>query len=396
MAEKDGGEMIKVDEYLRRALYWLWKSFEVTGYRGSSHSYSYWINSGNGWQRAYPETTGYILSTLSALYRSDICNDKSHLKTLIQSQSDWLQEIQSTVGWIPEGKAPQRHYRPSVFNTSQVVIGWCKLSPPAQDENLRFSIRRAVQWLWECRDSDGAWRKHVWKGNEHYAPAYFTRTLWAVALSIPLLSDHHLRNRIQSALPKSVDFYAQYVLPNGMYRNMGFRPGEMAFTHTLAYVLRGWVELAALGWAPQALDWVARSLDVLWKDYQNKGQLAGRYDERGRGDYSFRCIVGELQLAVVAYRMAEIARAQKLAEIGRTWFEHTVKSLHHKGFLHGRREHLSAMKWHNTIIPARKVIRLRGVPGSLPLWGKYQPLRYPNWAVKFFIDACMMYKKFKE
>jgi hypothetical protein len=31
---------------------------------------------------------------------------------------------------------------------------------------------------------------------------------------------------------------------------------------------------------------------------------------------------------------------------------------------------------------------LRGaIPGSHPIWGRYAPLTYPNWATKFFVDA---------
>jgi hypothetical protein len=31
-----------------------------------------------------------------------------------------------------------------------------------------------------------------------------------------------------------------------------------------------------------------------------------------------------------------------------------------------------------------------GIKGSHPIWGGYDPFRYPNWAAKFFIDAMMM------
>ena len=31
-----------------------------------------------------------------------------------------------------------------------------------------------------------------------------------------------------------------------------------------------------------------------------------------------------------------------------------------------------------------------GIKGSHPVWGGYDPFRYPNWAAKFFADALMM------
>ena len=30
-----------------------------------------------------------------------------------------------------------------------------------------------------------------------------------------------------------------------------------------------------------------------------------------------------------------------------------------------------------------------GIKGSLPIYGRYAPLQYPNWATKFFIDALL-------
>jgi hypothetical protein len=28
-----------------------------------------------------------------------------------------------------------------------------------------------------------------------------------------------------------------------------------------------------------------------------------------------------------------------------------------------------------------------GIKGSQPVWGRYAPMSYPNWAAKFFVDA---------
>ena len=30
--------------------------------------------------------------------------------------------------------------------------------------------------------------------------------------------------------------------------------------------------------------------------------------------------------------------------------------------------------------------------GSFPVWGRYAPLQYPNWATKFLADALMLYE----
>jgi len=30
-----------------------------------------------------------------------------------------------------------------------------------------------------------------------------------------------------------------------------------------------------------------------------------------------------------------------------------------------------------------------GIKGSYPIYGRYAPLQYPNWAAKFFVDALL-------
>jgi hypothetical protein len=33
---------------------------------------------------------------------------------------------------------------------------------------------------------------------------------------------------------------------------------------------------------------------------------------------------------------------------------------------------------------------LGAIPGSFPIWGRYEPFAFPNWATKFFCDALML------
>jgi hypothetical protein len=34
--------------------------------------------------------------------------------------------------------------------------------------------------------------------------------------------------------------------------------------------------------------------------------------------------------------------------------------------------------------------RRGALPGSFPIWGRYAPLQYPNWATKFLADSLML------
>jgi hypothetical protein len=33
------------------------------------------------------------------------------------------------------------------------------------------------------------------------------------------------------------------------------------------------------------------------------------------------------------------------------------------------------------------------IPGSFPIWGRYEPFAFPNWATKFFCDALLLEKE---
>ena len=38
---------------------------------------------------------------------------------------------------------------------------------------------------------------------------------------------------------------------------------------------------------------------------------------------------------------------------------------------------------------------MRGaIKGSQPVWGRYAPMSFPNWATKFFVDAMWLRKGF--
>jgi hypothetical protein len=37
-----------------------------------------------------------------------------------------------------------------------------------------------------------------------------------------------------------------------------------------------------------------------------------------------------------------------------------------------------------------------GIKGSNPVWGRYAPMSFPNWAAKFFVDAMWLRKEILE
>lgn len=317
------------------ALAWLRRAWAATGGQGFSHSYSpIW-----GWAKAYPETTGYIIETLRDY--ADLKNDPS-LLLLAEDGVRWLQSLQ-----MPNGAFPGLligHKQASVFNTAMILFG-------ISDE----PARRALDFLSQNLEPDGAWRKHAYI--KDFVPCYYTRAVWAVLKANQTLQVPDIQAKMRHAL----HYYAQRFLPNGGLRDCGFRPGEAAYTHTIAYALEGFWEAALLLKEPLILEKTLYTCETLWQRTKAKGRIAGRYDHAWRGDYSFSCNTGNAQLSILFHRL----------------FAHT-RNADYQCAAH------FFLQATNTVMLGENS---GGIAGSTPIWGPYLRFRYPNWAVKFYLDA---------
>lgn len=328
------------------ALNWVRRSIAATGGRGSAHSWHPLL----GWAKAYPETSGYLIETLVS-YAAIKSDDSLH--TLALDCAKWLDIIQLDSGAFPGLLVGNT--RPSVFNTSQILFA----SPFLKGSD------RAVNWLINTLESDGAWRQAAFVPG--FVPSYYTRAIWAV-----LKVNDSLQNpEIELLMRLALRFYARRFLPNGVVRDWGFRSGEAAFTHTIAYTLEGFLESGARLKEPGILDQTLATLTrLLAIRAQAGGRSAGRYDKEWRGDYSFRCITGNFQLSILCNKAWALT--------GDATFR------------------VAAQSFLDEVLPFQKLSANKNsfgaFLGSAPLWGDYLPFRYPNWAVKFFLDAMLPFK----
>jgi hypothetical protein len=323
------------------ALQWIRKSIEVTGGNGSAHSWHRVL----GWSKAYPETTGYLIETL--LNYAKIKQDES-LQNLAIGCAKWLDTIQLDTGAFPGLLVGNT--KPSVFNTSQILFA----AP-----HLKGS-QRALNWLISCLEPDGAWRQAAFVPG--FVPSYYTRAIWAV-----LQANEFVQHpEIEGLMRRALQLYAARFLPNGIVQDWGFRPGAAAFTHTIAYTLEGFweasIRLGETAIAQKTLESVQR---LLAERPKAGGRTAGRYDADWKGDYSFVCVTGNCQLSVLCHKI--------WVQTGEPGFKD------------------AATLFLNEILGTQKLGANKNsfgaLPGSTPLWGSYLPLRYPNWATKFFLDA---------
>ena len=109
----------------------------------------------DGWAASYPETTGYIVSTLFAHAQE---TDNDELSRRARRMLDWLVDIQFPEGGFQGGMVNQTPRVPVTFNTGQILIGLA--AGASLDERYREPMRKAADWLVATQDADGCWRKH--------------------------------------------------------------------------------------------------------------------------------------------------------------------------------------------------------------------------------------------
>lgn len=314
-----------------------------------------------GWSRAYPETSGYIATTLLDL--ADRLGDEESRAAAI-GLGDWLLSIQEPEGCWRGGLYPYaRDSGPSVFNTGQVLNGLVALARRDCGARFRDSADKAAAWLARGVDGAGVWRSGHYRGHQ---PDYYSFVAWPMLDHAALAGYEEGRD----AALRVIDSILGHALPNGAFERWGFDEEAPAFTHTIAYTLQGLIESHRLiGPDSGIMARLAPALERLRRQAElGGGRLAGAFDRDWKADKSFECLTGSAQVAIcllLSHRiepdLRQVNAAAKLVE--------RLCRLQRTG-------------------PGKA---LRGaVAGSNPLRGRYMRLRYPNWAVKFFADSLLL------
>lgn len=358
-------------EFLRRASRgaeaaadWLARSIAACGGKGSSAYYSRWYLPLRGWQVAYPETTGYIIPTLIAYGKQQ---GRDELIQLALRQADWILTLQQDSGALPGGYyLPDRPMPPSIFNTGQMIKGLLAAFDETGVGAYLDGAARAARWLAEEVDPQaGYWQAHAYVAG--YSPAYYTRVAWPMLEVHARRPDALVRERAMMALNTVLGWQ----LDNGAIRNWAFTAKAPAFTHTVAYTIRGLLESARLLGADGAPFAAAarKSADAIARRAELRGRVAGAYDLQLKGRAWYTCLTGNCQLAIIWMKLFEQTGDGRYLSIALKAIEFVMD----RQKLHPRDANLHG-----------------AIAGSAPLWGRYLILRYPNWAAKFYLDSLML------
>lgn len=344
--------------HLDAAIAWLKHAQDVTGNGGVAQTY---LVRSRRWAPSYPETTGYIIPTL---YRYAALSGDEDSRVRARRMADWEIEVQHPTGGVLAGALGDSD-RPTVFNTGQVIFGWARAFEEEGDERYRQAAVRAADWLIAQMDSDGCWRKFGSPMTGKHINTYNTRTAWSLARVHDITGDRRYLN----AAVKNAEWAMTQRNAIGWLAQNCLQDSTQPFTHTIAYAMRGLLEIgAAAGREP--LIAAARTIgDAMLAALPEDGRLPGRFNERWQPTVRWSCLTGDCQLAINWGRLYQITGEQKYrAATSRILvFVKTTQKL----------------DGNNTDTRG-------GIKGAYPLDGSYHPWQYPNWATKFFADALMM------
>lgn len=342
-------------DHLELVSQWLLRSIRRDG-RGSAAYFSPLT----GWADPYPETTGYLIPTM---YRIAAKVPACSFEGIAEQLGAWLLRIELPGGGWPGGlyRAARGAGSASVFNTAQVVAGMVSLYRQTGAEQWRAAAVRGGDWLAAGVSSDGTWPTGNYR--DGYSPSYYAQVAWPMLQVCAIDRDEARRG----AAIRVLDSVVARCKDRGVIDGWGFDPGKPAFTHTIAYTLRGLMESAFLldDWesygAPcvPALERFRRMAELHW------GRLAGAYGDDWTAVGWYSCLTGNAQIALCLLRWRTRDPDPRLLN--------------------------AACKLIDFVCAAQCRVRVPGlrggIAGSAPPWGRYMMLRYPNWAAKYFADA---------
>lgn len=340
--------------HLEAAVRWLCRAQDVPGDRGVSTAYTF----AAGWMASYPETTGYIVPTLFDYAEH---SGLEEYRSRAVEMADWLVSIQLGDGSFQAGPVdvdPQ----PSVFNTGQILLGLVRAFAETGGEHYRESANRAGDWLAQVQDPDGAWRQFAYYGIPH---VYYTRVSWALLELFSLTGrDPHGEAALAQlawALGQQAD--------NGWFRNNSFDGASNPFTHNIVYAAEGFLGAGVAANRPEYIRAAEKVAAALFRKFEVEKFLPGDLDEDWTSGAGYSCLTGNAQLSGLLLNLYGMNDDERYLNTALKLNEY-LKS--------GQR-----LTGGNTGIEG-------GIRGSDPVWGSYLPYSYPNWAVKFFVDALLL------
>jgi hypothetical protein len=350
--------LIELEDHLDKAVKWIINSVKFSPDEGSSQSYRIFL----GWNKSFPETTGYIIPTLFD-YINYSPKEEYILRDLAVTMGKWLVSVQLDNGSCMQGLyyGHKQDQKPIVFNTGQNLLGYLRLFQETHDDEFYDAAIRSANFLLDCQNDTGAYIKYCYND---LTASYNVRSAWAVLM----LGKHFEISRYIDAAYKNIMWTLNQQDSNGWFKYNEFKNNKNVNTHAIAYVLEGLIGSYFLLREKKLLDAVILTTEGMLRRFEIRGWIAGEHDEFFKYKSYYSCVTGNIQLAGVWLDLFKITKDMR--------------------YLSGSLKLLDWVLQYHNITSDNLGIR-GGIPGSIPLWGRYAPFKFPNWAAKFFVDTSL-------
>lgn len=344
--------------HLQGAIDWLCHAQDVRNGRSDAGGVAAGWSFEDGWLPGYPETTGYIIETFLAaapvLQRPELVERAGRM-------IDWELSLQAADGAFP-GHFGEPGSHPVIFNQGQIMHGLVAGYTQLGRQDCLEAGLRAGRWLVVQQEADGCYRKFEHNGVPH---VYNTRAIWALA-AMGVVADEP---EFIAAARRNLDWALTQQTTSGWFATNAFVPGRHPFTHTIAYAIRGFIEIGVLLGEQrylQAAEIAARGILAVQRE---DGWLAGTYGDGWTPQASYACVTGVAQMALCWLRLYQLGGDEQYRQAARRAIGYVKRT--------------------QRLDDADAVVR-GAIPGSAPIWGAYSRFEFPNWAAKFFADALLM------
>ena len=346
----------------RAAVDWLLRGQRATPDDGVSLGYFPCSADGVRWRPSYPETTGYIITSLLAFARR---YDDARARDAAIRMARWEASIQMASGAVQGGPVVARDRQtPAAFNTGMVLDGWCSAYDLTEDPELLQAARRAADFLVDDLDDAGYYRTNGAFVKAGEIKTYTCLCAWA----IHRLGDRLDEARYRKAAVRSVEAALRQQQANGWFAHNCLTRSDAPLTHTLGYTMQGVLEVGACAKRDDFVAAIERTMQAVIPRIDESGFLPGMFFADWRPASLSSCLTGSAQIAIVGYRLHEMT---------------------------GRPEYRGAADRLTDFLKALQALdapdeNVNGaLAGSFPLFGDYMRGGYPNWATKYLLDALM-------
>ena len=355
-----GRSLAASTKHLDATMNWLCRAQDACGGYGVASGYSLI----DGWESPYPEVTGYIIPTF---YDYAALTGREEFCVRARRMADWEIDVQLPSGAVQAGLYNPRNTEnrwPAVFNTGQVILGWCRAFTETQDQRYVDAAIRAAAWLIRLQAQDGSWNLES-PITQTVVHAYDVRTAWSLIELSCLINE----SRYSEAARRNVEWTLKQQEENGWFLNNSFFKSNVTFTHNIGYVMEGilgfWHNLKE----HRYLEAVQRTADRLLRIFELRQFMAGDFDPSWKGNARYSCLTGDAQIAGTWLRL----------------FEETGDVR----YLNGALKLSDYVKGTQGVHVLNPGIR-GGVKGSHPIAGSYTPFTYVSWGAKFLADSLML------